>query len=1163
MQQGNLGQSFSQFLFLKEISPLLFDVLNLAEQYYYADPNSTLVKVRQFGENLMRQLAINSQLVIEPDWNNFEIINQVSDKLKLDQDVRSAFHRIRKLGNTGAHEVTACHKDALEALTLSYEVAKWLYRTLKKVEKNFPKYQAPEDPSLHVEALKAQVFALNEQLKTTKNNAEIYQEYKTKVEELTQANQQLLALTQSEQQRSASIIADLEQQVKLLQVKFDQNPTVVGVSGQPALVQSAKIASQSFDLTEAQTRKLIDQQLKDAGWIADTENFRYSKGTRPLLGQNMAIAEYPLELNGKKGQADYVLFHGLTPVAVVEAKRRNINPYGAIEQAEFYAQALDTKALKSLDQKTEQFGPWTINGLSYHVPFVYSCNGRETNQRLFEQTGIWFRDVRRGRNLRRALQGFHRAETLIHWMRCPEEQADEYLKNTEILPFNDRPYQRDAIKAVENNIAKGVRKHLVAMATGTGKTRLATGLMYRLITSGRFKSILFLVDRNSLAEQATEAFTTEVIRGNITLFSSFSDTKNSAELNLHDSVTIQVATVQSLVHRIFNADEYIPIDAFDCIIVDEAHRGYTLDREMTEGEEAVWDQEKYLSTYRRVLDYFDAHLVALTATPALHTVAIFDEPIFNYSYTQAVADGYLVNYDTPIVYKTALGTLGLNYTKGSSVPIYKTVTKQEELYTLPDDLSFDVADFNRSLLIDSFNEVICQQIVKDINPFSVEKTLIFCVTDTHADKVKKLLDQYYAEKYDNYDEKMVRKITGKTPAVKDVLEAYKKQDFPNIAITVDLLTTGIDVPNICNLVFLRKVRSRVLFEQMLGRGTRRADKIGKTHFRVYDAVDVFKDLDNVNSMKMISVNPNITLPELFKEFTDDTTRKVASTVIADSLNQRSQADVMLDQICQKAMRVLVKAEKYKDDPRLTNLKNSLEQVQQLWKWESKDLPKELHKMGVEQAATWLKEHGTALNGILENVREEFRLAEMQVISYEKDSIIYAGKDPSYQPLEDYLQQFQNFVHQSVNNNAAMKAVVTRPSDLTRDELKQVEATLTEAGFTRAKLSKELGHHESNHSYAAQIIALIRRAAIGEDLMPFEQRVEVGLRKILQLKDWNPEQEKWLRRLAQFIATELVVDKDSIRERFSSQGGIEMLNKVLDEDAEKISKHIVESFWKAS
>lgn len=1163
MQQVNLGQSTSQFLFLKEISPLLFDVLNLAEQYYTADPNSTLVKVRQFGENLMRQLAINAQLMIEQNWNNFEIINQVSDKLKLDQDVRLAFHRIRKLGNTGAHEVTATHKDALDALSLSYEIAKWLYRTLKKVEQEFPKYQVPQDPSLHVEALKAEVFALNEQIKTTKNNADIYQEYKAKAEELAQANQQLLALTQTEQQRSASIIADLEQQVKALQAKFDQNPTMIGVSGQSELEQSAKNASQFFELSEEQTRKLIDQQLQDAGWIVDTENFRYSKGTRPLIGKNMAIAEYPLELNAKKGQADYVLFHGLTPVAVVEAKRGNINPYGAIEQAEFYAQAFDIQDDLKADQKLECFGPWTINGLSYHIPFVYSCNGRLTNKRLFEQTGIWFRDVRRGRNLRRALQGFHRAETLLHWMRFPEEQADEYLQITDILPFNDRPYQRDAIKAVENNIAKGIRKHLVAMATGTGKTRLATGLMYRLITSNRFKSVLFLVDRNSLAEQATEAFETEVIHGGITLFSSFSDTKNRNELNLHDSITIQVATVQSLVHRIFNADEYIPIDTFDCIIVDEAHRGYTLDREMTEGEEAVWDQDKYLSTYRRVLDYFDAHLVALTATPALHTIDIFEKPIFNYSYTQAVADGYLVNYDTPIVYKTALSTLGIEYAKGTSVPIYKTVTQQEELYTLPDDLSFDVADFNKSLLLDSFNEVICQQIVKDIDPFSVEKTLIFCVTDIHADKVKKLLDQYYAEKYEHYDEKMVRKITGKTPAVKDVLEAYKKQDFPNIAITVDLLTTGIDVPNICNLVFLRKVRSRVLFEQMLGRGTRRADKIGKTHFRVYDAVDVFKDLDHVNSMKMISVNPNITLSELFKEFEDDTTRKVAKTVIADPLNQRSQADMMLDQICQKVIRVLVKAEKYKDDPRFVNLKQSLEQVQQLWNMESKELPKALHRMGVEKAATWLKEHGKTLNGIVENVREEFRLADMQVISNVKDRIIYAGVDPSFQPLDDYLQQFQSFVNQSVNNNAAMKAVVTRPSDLTRDELKQVEATLTQAGFTRAKLSKELGNNETSQSYAAQIIALIRRSAIGEDLMPFEQRVEVGLKKILKLKAWNPEQEKWLCRLAQFIATELVVDKDSIRERFSSQGGIDMLNKVLDDDAEKLSKHIVESFWQAS
>src|SRR5690606_13721179 len=150
-----------------------------------------------------------------------------------------------------------------------------------------------------------------------------------------------------------------------------------------------------------------------------------------------------------------------------------------------------------------------------------------------------------------------------------------------------------------------------------------------------------------------------------------------------------------------------------------------------------------------------------------------------------------------------------------------------------------------------------------------EKTMIFCATDLHADMVKRLLDEAFKNVYgDDYNEAAVRKITAASDKVKQLIRRYKNERYPSIAITVDLLTTGIDVPKICNLVFLRRVRSRILYEQMIGRATRRCDEIGKTVFRIYDPVDIYAALEDVCTMKPLVKDPNITLEQLALELAD-------------------------------------------------------------------------------------------------------------------------------------------------------------------------------------------------------------------------------------------------------------------------------------------------------
>src|SRR5690606_36283974 len=221
-----------------------------------------------------------------------------------------------------------------------------------------------------------------------------------------------------------------------------------------------------------------------------------------------------------------------------------------------------------------------------------------------------------------------------------------------------------------------------------------------------------------------------------------------------------------------NSDSPLPIDFYDCIIIDEAHRGYNLDKEMTEGEESIRDEAQYLSTYKRVLEYFDATLIGLTATPALHTTEIFGKPVFTYSFTRAVEEGYLVNYDKPIRYITKLSQAGTDIPQGTSVQVMTNATGQKSTALLQDDMAFDVADYNRRVIAPEFNKVICQALGDDLNPLGDEKTMIFCVTDRHADQVVLLLNDVFKEKYGkDWNNDAVVKITGNADQPSKLVES--------------------------------------------------------------------------------------------------------------------------------------------------------------------------------------------------------------------------------------------------------------------------------------------------------------------------------------------------------------------------------------------------------
>lgn len=1156
----------SNFAFLKEHDPVFYQLAHSAEQLFPLDPHASLIKLRLFAEALAQHIATRCGIVFDDRTTQADLLFKIEREFNLDQSIRSLFHLLRVEGNKAAHDFRADirHRDAINALKVARDLAVWFHKAFGKSGARFNPgpFVPPQDPSQQLRQLHDQIAQLQAQLEQSQQAASAQQqlaelleqekeEYATLAEQMQSeakayeelALEQEHALKQSKQQFQTQL-QQLQQQLKQQQEQgIAFNTGTLGV-------QMRQAASQ-LSLSEDVTRILIDQQLQEAGWEADTESLTWQKGARPQKNRNKAIAEWPTANNQR---ADYVLFVGLTPVAVVEAKRENVDVAGKIPQAERYARGFkptpDMMTAWHIEGRTIAW-PDSLDG-HYQIPFVYSCNGRPYFKQLEQQSGIWYRDVRHASNTARALPDFHTPSGLLDLLKRNKATAEAKLQQEGFHYLKLRDYQQKAIQAIETALANNQRNCLLAMATGTGKTRTILGLIYRFLKAERFKRILFLVDRTALGTQADDTFEDTVLEQNLTLAKAYNISK-LGDMAPEAETRLQIATVQAMVKRIFQSDEPLPIDTFDCIIVDEAHRGYTLDQDMTEGEMWVRDQNQYLSTYRRVLDYFDAVKIGLTATPAKHTTDIFGRPVYTYSYREAVADDWLIDHEPPIRYETLLNTHGIKFQKGEQVNVVNMATGAVESAELDDEMNFEVEAFNRTVITPDFNRVICEQLANELDLNSPEKALIFCTNQKHAELVKTKLDEAFKALYEeDYDQSSVQIITGKTDKFLQKIKAYKNESKPKIAITVDLLTTGIDVPAICHLVFLRRVKSRILYEQMKGRATRRCDDIGKTVFKIYDPVDLYKALELVDTMKPLVKDPNVSLEQLVQELHDPKSYQAPG-----SSNDKHHADDVLDQLNQKIMRVLRKAthRAHKNEP----LRTKLNELEQLWGVEPAKLHNHLHSLGPQQAAQFITQHHNLIQQ-LADVNNLLGTERYPIVSHHQDELL--ARKQTYGVKEepgDYLESFNDFIKCQLNQHAALSAVVNKPKDLTREQLKEIRLLLDSNGYSEANL-KTAWRNQTNQDIAAGIIGHIRRAALGEALVPFEQRVQTAMQRIYAQRQWNPNQRKWLERLAKRLVHEVILDQATLNEAFAPDGGIKRLDKVLEGQLPVVLADLAEHLW---
>lgn len=706
----------SNFQFLEQKWPMLSDLGKLAEKNIYQDSNTTLIKLGMFAELIVDYMFAYDNLEALNDNSQLNKIKNLKQNDLLPYEIDQILYTLRISRNKAAHENYSSVEDAKINTSLAFKLASWFMEVYGKWNFKSADFVMP---------IKSNEKGNIDQLK--KESEELTRDYEIKLKELKEELDQLRNQETDEETKARK-------------------------------EKSARVAS-LIELNEDETRKLIDEQLRNCGWEADTKILRYANGTRPQKSKNMAIAEWPTSAIGSRqsGRADYALFVGTELVGLVEAKRGSKDIPADIEDCKDYAKNIKVEHMEYVART------WG----DYKVPFLFSTNGRKYLKQLEEKSGIWFLDAREPTNHSKALQSWYTPKGLKDLLdkdikgatKSLEEETLVYLKDRKGLSL--RQYQIDAIKATEAAIANGKEYILLSMATGTGKTRTIVGLAYRLIKTSRFKRILFLVDRSALGNQTEDTFKETIIE-DLQTFNSIYDIKNLDNKIPELTTKLHIATVQGMVKRIMYSDEVISnIDDYDCIIVDEAHRGYLLDKEMGEVELEFRNQDDYVSKYRNVLEYFDATKIALTATPALHTTAIFGKPVFEYSYREAVIDGYLVDHEPPHRIITELSDEGINYKAGDIVPIYDPITNEiTNSAELPDDLNIEVEHFNKKVLNENFNRVVLEEILDDISPEGPEKTLIFAATNNHADIVVRLIKEIYEENGIDIDDDAVMKITG-------------------------------------------------------------------------------------------------------------------------------------------------------------------------------------------------------------------------------------------------------------------------------------------------------------------------------------------------------------------------------------------------------------------
>ncbi|HPG35669.1 MAG TPA: DEAD/DEAH box helicase family protein [bacterium] len=892
-------------------------------------------------------------------------------------------------------------------------------------------------------------------------------------------------------------------------------------------------------MTESEwiTRKTrIDSKLNSLSqpWkiIPYSENLDTSKLT------NHAVEEFPTA----NGPADYAFFVNGRFLGILEAKKVSLSPQNVLEQAKRYSMGAE-----------KSIGQWR----QFKVPFIYSSNG----------TQIWFADLRDDQYYSRELMNFHTPSAMFEMFERKSGKFRDYFENVPNDIERLRPYQKLAIANVEKGIIENKRKMMLAMATGTGKTFTTVSMIYRMIKSGYARRILFLVDRRALAAQASQAFSAfQTPSGNkfnqeYEVFSQRFRKEDFEEGEKFDigvlpneyltnpntaHTFVYVATIQRMAINLFGhegsfgqsasdaeADDDagkidIPIHAFDVIIADECHRGYT---------------SKDTNIWRSVLNHFDALKIGLTATPASHTVAYFGNPVYRYTVNEAVTEGYLVDYQA-VKIKSNVRINGIFLSEGEKVALKNKQTGIETIDQLEDEREFNSSDVERKITSPDSNRKIIEEIAKYAKEHEEKtgrfpKMLIFAVNDiahiSHADQLVNLAREIFGR-----GDEFVQKITG-SPTVDRPLQKirmFRNRPEPGIVVTVDMLSTGVDIPALEYIVFLRPVKSRILWTQMLGRGTRKCVDINKEFFTIFDCFDG-------------------TMIEYFKDSTDfvievtESKDAVDIKQIVENIWNNVERGYNTNRLIKRLRRVAdTMSAKARDDfskfipegavtPFTDNLKDNL-------------------RSSFNSTMDILR--NKEFQELMENydrARNPFYVSYSTVDTVSSDLMFKYG-EKSLQPA-DYLEAFSKFINENEEKMEALKVLLNNPRKWNSAALKEIRNEMKRNSFPEEKVQQ--AHRLTGHKALADIISMIKNAKDHKNpLLTASERVETAITKLMKKSTFNTEQTEWLNYIKEHLIINLAIDKDNfdlvpVLER---HGGLAKAKKVFGNQFEEIIEMINEA-----
>ena len=907
---------------------------------------------------------------------------------------------------------------------------------------------------------------------------------------------------------------------------------------------------------EELARQNIDKLLTASGWhichVADA-NIHAADG--------VAIREFPLNVG--HGFADYLLYVKGKACGVIEAKKEGVTLKGVEVQSARYAQGL----------------PNGLPAWQRPLPFLFESSGVETQ----------FTNGLDPQPRSRRVFAFFRPEMLLQWLvyapqphapglahAANQSKGGTFLAQMQHMPelvtqwgqgganYQLWPAQIKAVQNLEKSLAANKPKALIQMATGSGKTFTAISFIYRLIKFGGARRVLFLVDRGNLGRQTKKEFDQYASPYNSYKFGEEFIVQHLQGNQVDTSARVVICTIQRMfsllkgkelppeadeestegAESLFKDPEPIgynpafPIELFDIVVTDEAHRSiYNL--------------------WRQVLEYYDAYLVGLTATPNKQTFGFFNQNlVMEYGHTQAVADGVNVNYDVYRI-QTEVTEKGAKVEKGFWLETVDKATRRKSAWQLDEDFEYDPAELDRSVQTpDQIRKVITtfrDRLHTEIFPGRTEvpKTLIFAKDDNHAEKIVEILREEFG-KGNDFAQKITYRTTGTKP--EDLISAFRNSYWPRVAVTVDMIATGTDIKPVEIVVFMRSVKSRSFFEQMKGRGVRvcnpadlqavTPDAKVKDHFVIVDAVGVC-ERDKTDSRPM-DAKKSVPLDKLLQAVSlgnveDEVLSSVAARLarLDKDLSPEGHAQV-LEASGGKSLRDMASG------------------IVQALNVDDDTSPFEAEAKKVEAAKPFAN---PALRTLILQLRQK---ADQVVDIVTQDTLLHAGfSEAASERAKGLVQSFEQFIAQHKDEITALQILYNRPSraPLKFSDIKALAEALHapphlidegQLWQAYAALNKTKVKGTSQRRLLTDLVSLVRFAMQQDnELVPYPERVQSNYSAWLAQQQtakghtFTPEQLHWLEMIRDHIAANLGIEPDDFEYApFDAEGGLGKVHQLF-------------------